>query len=169
MIAADSIDRQSAKLLTVDASGRVRHLPRTSLQSLFSPGDLIVAQLDGTVGLGHIVIAASGTSFLLISLHSEGAHRDNGRRRKFRVGLDLLRGLIAVEHRKLDVHQDEIGQVGLRFGHPLPPIGSFNHVVARAGQQDAKDTAQVLLVLHDENALAHWSVFRLSARIGSCI
>ena len=49
MIAADSTDRQSAKLLTVDASGRVRHLPRTSLQSLFSPGDLIVANDAATL------------------------------------------------------------------------------------------------------------------------
>ena len=49
MIAADSTDRQSAKLLAVDATGRVRHLPRTSLQSLFSPGDLIVANDAATL------------------------------------------------------------------------------------------------------------------------
>jgi S-adenosylmethionine:tRNA ribosyltransferase-isomerase len=49
MIAADRPDRQSAKLFTVDAHGRTRHLPRAALASLFNPGDLIVANDAATL------------------------------------------------------------------------------------------------------------------------
>ena len=37
MIAADNPDRQSAKLLTVAADGRMHHLPRAALGTLFGP------------------------------------------------------------------------------------------------------------------------------------
>ena len=58
MIAADRLDSRSAKLLAVEAGGRIRHLPRARLASLFSPGDLVIvndaatlpASLTGTHG-----------------------------------------------------------------------------------------------------------------------
>src|SRR5262245_52150233 len=42
-------DRRLAKLLTVDGDGRMQHLPRTALSSLFSPGDLVVANDAATL------------------------------------------------------------------------------------------------------------------------
>ena len=49
MIAAKRLDRRSAKLLTIDADGRMRHLPRTALASLFSPGDIVIANDAATL------------------------------------------------------------------------------------------------------------------------
>jgi len=49
MIAADRPDRRSRKLLTIDASGNVRDLPCRELASLFSPGDLVVANDAATL------------------------------------------------------------------------------------------------------------------------
>ncbi|WP_291697190.1 S-adenosylmethionine:tRNA ribosyltransferase-isomerase [Bradyrhizobium sp.] len=43
------LDRSPAKLLAVDANGAVRHLPRTRLSSVFSAGDLIVANDAATL------------------------------------------------------------------------------------------------------------------------
>lgn len=49
MIANDKLERGSAKLLKVEASGAMRHLPRAQLSSLFSAGDLIVANDAATL------------------------------------------------------------------------------------------------------------------------
>jgi S-adenosylmethionine:tRNA ribosyltransferase-isomerase len=49
MIAADRPDRRSRKLLIIDASGKVRELPRRELASLFGPGDLVVANDAATL------------------------------------------------------------------------------------------------------------------------
>jgi S-adenosylmethionine:tRNA ribosyltransferase-isomerase len=49
MIAAARPHQQFAKLFTVDANGRTRHLPRDALGSLFSPGDLIIANDAATL------------------------------------------------------------------------------------------------------------------------
>jgi S-adenosylmethionine:tRNA ribosyltransferase-isomerase len=49
MIAADRPHRSSAKLLIIDARGRVRDVPRSELGSLFSPGDLVVANDAATL------------------------------------------------------------------------------------------------------------------------
>jgi S-adenosylmethionine:tRNA ribosyltransferase-isomerase len=49
MIAADHVDRKSARLITIDACGAVRHLPRTELSSLLQPGDLVIANDAATL------------------------------------------------------------------------------------------------------------------------
>src|SRR5262245_25748121 len=49
MIAADRPDRRSTKLLAIDARGKVRHLPRRELASLFGPRDLVVANDAATL------------------------------------------------------------------------------------------------------------------------
>jgi S-adenosylmethionine:tRNA ribosyltransferase-isomerase len=49
MIAADNPDRQSARLLTVAADGRMHHLPRAALGTLFGAGDLVVANDAATL------------------------------------------------------------------------------------------------------------------------
>jgi S-adenosylmethionine:tRNA ribosyltransferase-isomerase len=49
MIRAKHPDRRSAKFLTVDADGGMRHLPRAALASFFSPGDLVIANDAATL------------------------------------------------------------------------------------------------------------------------
>jgi S-adenosylmethionine:tRNA ribosyltransferase-isomerase len=49
MTTANGSSRQSAKLLVVGSDGRIRQLPRAALASLFSPGDLIVANHAATL------------------------------------------------------------------------------------------------------------------------
>jgi len=46
-------ERPFAKLLVADAEGRVRHLPRAALGSLFEPGDLVVANDAATLPASH--------------------------------------------------------------------------------------------------------------------
>ena len=49
MIAADRPGHGPAKLLSVDATGRVRDAPRAELASLFSAGDLVIANDAATL------------------------------------------------------------------------------------------------------------------------
>ena len=49
MIGAKHPDRRSAKLLSVDRNGGMQHLPRTALASLFSAGDLVIANDAATL------------------------------------------------------------------------------------------------------------------------
>jgi S-adenosylmethionine:tRNA ribosyltransferase-isomerase len=49
MNSADRPKREPAKLLIVEASGTVRDVPRTELESVFSPGDLVVANDAATL------------------------------------------------------------------------------------------------------------------------
>ena len=49
MIVAYCPGRRTAKLLIVDAVGRMRRLPRAALASLFSPGDVVVANDAATL------------------------------------------------------------------------------------------------------------------------
>jgi S-adenosylmethionine:tRNA ribosyltransferase-isomerase len=49
MTTADNSDGRSAKLLVVDSDGRIQHLPRAALASLFSPGDLVIANDAATL------------------------------------------------------------------------------------------------------------------------
>jgi S-adenosylmethionine:tRNA ribosyltransferase-isomerase len=49
MIVGDGRHRRAAKLVTIDANGRVQHLLCAELPSLFSPGDLIVANDAATL------------------------------------------------------------------------------------------------------------------------
>ncbi|MGG7576726.1 S-adenosylmethionine:tRNA ribosyltransferase-isomerase [Rhizobium sp. Nf11,1] len=49
MIAADRLDRQSARLFAVGADGTMRDLPRAHLGTLFDPGDLVVANDAATL------------------------------------------------------------------------------------------------------------------------
>jgi S-adenosylmethionine:tRNA ribosyltransferase-isomerase len=49
MIAADRPDRRSAKLVTIDGNGRMRHLPLAERAFLFSPGDLVIANDAATL------------------------------------------------------------------------------------------------------------------------
>jgi S-adenosylmethionine:tRNA ribosyltransferase-isomerase len=49
MIAAPDPNPRPAKLLTIEADGRMRHLPRAALAFLFCPGDLVIANDAATL------------------------------------------------------------------------------------------------------------------------
>jgi S-adenosylmethionine:tRNA ribosyltransferase-isomerase len=49
MSSADRCKQVTARLLTIDARARVREVPRTELASLFSPGDLVIANDAATL------------------------------------------------------------------------------------------------------------------------
>ena len=72
-----------------------------------------------------------------------------------RVGLDAPRRLVAVDARKLDVHEDEVRL--LRRGRRVRALAvmRLDHVVARGAQQVAQDLPVVLVILDDQDALGH--------------
>ncbi|CCM78499.1 S-adenosylmethionine:tRNA ribosyltransferase-isomerase [Rhizobium mesoamericanum] len=49
MIAADRLDRHSARLLVIEADGSMRHLQRAKFETLFDPGDLVIANDAATL------------------------------------------------------------------------------------------------------------------------
>ena len=49
MIAANRPDRQSGKLLAIEANGMMRHLLRADLVSLFRAGDVVIANDAATL------------------------------------------------------------------------------------------------------------------------
>jgi S-adenosylmethionine:tRNA ribosyltransferase-isomerase len=123
MSAADGSERQSAKLFTLDADGRVQHLRCDELASLFSPGDVIVANdaatlpasLPGThiisgepieVRLAAWVCVRDPTRFIAIAFGA-GDHRTRTERRPLPPSLSpgdclSLGPLVAVVERLLD-------------------------------------------------------------------
>jgi len=61
MIAADHPGHRSAKLLAVDADGKMRHLSRSALATLFRPGDVVIANDAATLPASlHGIHAATG-------------------------------------------------------------------------------------------------------------
>ena len=58
-----------------------------------------------------------------------------------RVRLDLPRSLVTVEDGKLDVHEDEVGSLGLRLRHAFAAVSGFGDFVARSRQKVTEDAA----------------------------
>ena len=75
--------------------------------------------------------------------------------RKLRIGLDPARRLVAVDDRKLNVHENEIRPVLRRHRHPLLAVDGLDQLEAGIGEQIAENAPVVLGVLDDENAFAH--------------
>src|SRR6266404_887260 len=141
--------------------------------------DLVVQRLDAQHGthardqramvdrLGEIVIAAGGTRLGLVArqrIGSDGDHRNGFQRR---IGLDAPRRLVAVHHRHLDVHQDQVGLVLGRLCNALDAVMCFDHVVAGHAQKIAQDLAIVFGVFDNEYLLAHAASSIGAALIGT--
>jgi hypothetical protein len=82
-------------------------------------------------------------------------HSDDRYRLKIRVAFNPPGGLITVDHRHLNVHQDEVGPVGFGLGDTGFPIRGLDDGVTGASEEVAKHATQVFLVVDDEDALAH--------------
>src|SRR5262249_13386805 len=124
-------------------------------------------QLDRAVRLGDVVIASGRARLFLISLHGKRADRNDRYRLQIRVSFDLSGGFIAIDDGHLNVHEDEVGTVGLGHGYASPTICGFDDRVARTTEKVAQHTAQVLLVLDDKDAFAHGVLSRNLARVGN--
>src|SRR5215467_7435869 len=112
-------------------------------------------QIDRAVRFGHIVITARGTRLVLVPLHGEGTHGNDWNHGKTRQRLDLPRRVIAIEHGQLDVHKHKIGEFRGRLDDALGAIHGLDYGITGCGEEIAQDSAQILLVLDDKNALPH--------------
>src|SRR5438034_7255832 len=86
-----------------------------------------------------------------------------------RISLDAPSGLIAVDDRKLDVHEDEVRMLIHCHGHAGHAVHRLDDVVSGGGEQIAEDLAVVLGIFDHKNALFHAASFCCSARIGTTI
>ena len=98
-----------------------------------------------------MVVATSRARFLFVALHRKRANRYDGCRFECRIGLDQPRGLVAIDHRHLNVHEDKVGVVGLRLSDAGLAICGFDERVARAGEKVAEHAAQIFLVIDDKD------------------
>ena len=74
--------------------------------------------------------------------------------RKSGLAFDPAGRLVAVDHRQLDVHQDEVGTVLRRHRDALFAVDGLDQLEAGIGQEIAQDAPIVLGVLDHENAFA---------------
>src|SRR5262249_2960336 len=86
-----------------------------------------------------------------------------------RIALDAARRLVAVDHRKLDVHQDQIGPFLLCELHALLPVRGLDQLITGRAQNITQDGTVIFLVFDDEDALAHGAPLRCSALPGNSI
>ena len=83
-----------------------------------------------------------------------GGERDDRDVTRDRIVLEDLRGLPAVDDRDGDVHQDQVGLLGVRLRDPLLPVERLDHGVAEVPQDGGIDDAVVLVVLDEQDGLA---------------
>src|SRR6516165_5399168 len=73
------------------------------------------------------------------------------------IGSDPPRCLVAVHHRQLNVHQDQVGALLCICGERLLAVCRLDQLVSGVAQQVAQDLPVVFLVLNDKDAPAHAS------------
>src|SRR5262249_28877132 len=124
-------------------------------------------QLARTERLGDVTVAAGWTRVGLSSVQGVGGDGDDGSGTQGRVALDAARRLVAIDHRKVDVHQDQIGPLLLCQLDALLPVRGLDQLIAGGAQKVAQDGAVVLLVFDDKDALAHAAPLRSSVLTGN--
>jgi hypothetical protein len=71
---------------------------------------------------------------------------------------------------KLDIHEDEIGPLGLGFRHSMPTVRGFDNLVACTGEEIAQNAAPVFLIFDDEDEFfRHAAPLPAAARTGNSI
>src|SRR5580704_6838676 len=124
-------------------------------------------ELARAEGFGDIAVATGFPGLGLVSGEGVGSDRDDRYPGQLRDRADLAGRLVAVDHRELDVHQDQVGPVGLRHRHSLGAVHRLEEFIVKAGQQVADDLPIVLGVLDDQDALAHAASIISSTWTGS--
>src|ERR1700733_8777331 len=135
----------------------------SSRQKFFDLGQ----QLPRAVWLGDVGVTAGGARFALVAAQRIRGHHDDRDAFEFRDSLDLSRRFVANHQRHLNVHEDEIGTLLFRRGNAGLTVPRFCHLVADAAEKIAENLPVILLILDDENALAHAFPACCSARTGS--
>src|SRR4029077_3505490 len=114
--------------------------------------------------LGEIAVASSGKCLRIVAGHRIRGDGDDGNMAQVRVSLDSTRGFIAIDDRKLNIHENEVGSLFRRHGDAFFAVDRLQHFEAGIGEQIVEDTPIVLGILDDQDALAHaaclWSVAR---------
>src|SRR5262249_42753743 len=124
-------------------------------------------QLARTERLGDVTVAAGRTRLGLISAQGVGGDGDDGSATQGRIALDAARRLVAVDHRKVDVHQDQIGPFLLCQLDALLPVRGLDQLIAGAAQKVTQDGAVVLLVFDNKDASGHAAPLRCSTLTGN--
>src|SRR6516165_4832301 len=106
-------------------------------------------------GLCHIGVAAGGARLGLVAAQCIGGDDDDGDVFQRRICLDAASRLIAVEKRKLNVHEDHIGTMRGSGGQRLLAVADLEDLESSMAKEIAKDSPIVLLVLDYQNALCH--------------
>src|SRR6185295_15353284 len=114
-------------------------------------------ELSWAERLRHVAVAAGGVGLLVVTAQRVRSDRDDGDMPQIELGFDPTCHLVAIEPRKLDVHQDEIRDLLLRKLEPLLSVFRLDQLVAAGRQQVAHDAAIIFLVFDYQNALAHTS------------
>src|SRR3954469_18559503 len=126
-------------------------------------------QLARAEGLRHITIAAGSLRLRLVAGEGVGGHRDDRDVPERRIGLDPARRLVAVEHGKLDVHQDQVRLVLARHGEAGGAVMRLQELVADAVDEVADDLPVVLGVLDHQDTLRHAASICSAALTGTAI
>ena len=112
----------------------------------------------GAVGLGQIIIHAGGPAALGVALHGAGSQGDH-RQVPLAAGFALAQGgsgRIAVEHRHLAIHQDEIDRLAGQAVERLLTVAGGEHFQPHAFQLGAGDNLVALVIFRDQHAAAQF-------------
>src|SRR5262245_10100544 len=91
----------------------------------------------------------------LVGISAERIGRDDDDWNMGHLFLDAAGGFVAIHHRHLYIHEDEVRPVHLRRLHALFPCHGFDHFEAYTVQQVAHDSSVIFLIFHHEDFLAH--------------
>src|SRR2546430_1359557 len=143
-------------------------LPQQRLDLLQQP-----RQIDR---LGIEVIAPRGERLLAVAGHRIGREGNDGNVAGLPCGLDLPRGLPAIEHRKAEIHQYDVGPLACGELHAARAVAGDHHAMPLTLQAALEDEDVVLVVFHvqDLHARISWllacrprSIERGSIRLSS--
>src|SRR6516225_2457592 len=119
------------------------------------------------VRLCHIGVAAGGPRLGLVAAQCIGGDDDDGDVFQRRIGLDTACSLVAVEKRKLNVHEDHIGTLRGGGAQRLLAVTDLDDLESSMAKKIAKDPPIVLLVLDHQNAFSHASPTCCSTSTGT--
>ncbi|MDV7399366.1 hypothetical protein RZS08_48590, partial [Arthrospira platensis SPKY1] len=104
--------------------------------------------------LGEVVIHASTQTLLAAAGHGVGGHGDDRQGTQSRIAADHARGLKSVQHRHLDVHQDQIDAIAGQALDRLTSIGSLLDLQPGENEKLARHLSVERQVIHDQDTRA---------------
>src|SRR5262249_14230891 len=74
---------------------------------------------------------------------------------------------VAVDDRKLNIHEDEVGSLRPRLFHASLTVCGLHDSIARPLQKVAQNTPQIFLIIDNKDALDHAALLPNRALVGS--